>query len=235
MEKHLVIYYIATSNYKNGFSFFKKNLPYLFPEMRKTIVILSDGLSEWDNVIEGNITYKVYHIEHFCWPIVTLFKMKHILDHKIDCDYAMYMNADLHYNKNCNVSLNELLDLTKLNVSRHFNSNVDKLLDNRDFENVDSSSISYIDKPYTYVHAGLFIGTSDIFFKMCEDVCDMVEKDLYKNIIPQWHDESYLNKWCVENQSLVVKNKKLIAHTRFDDNIPFAIIYTIYKDKWIKK
>ena len=62
MEKHLAIYYIATSNYKKGFIHFKKNIPYLYPEMRKTVVILSDGLTEWDNIIEGNITYKVYHI-----------------------------------------------------------------------------------------------------------------------------------------------------------------------------
>lgn len=232
MEKHLAIYYIATSNYKEGFIHFKKNIPYLYPEMKKTVVILSDGLSEWDNVIEGNITYKVYHIEHFCWPIVTLFKMKYILDHKINCDYAMYMNADLQYNKNCNVPLNKFLKLTKLNVSRHSYCNINKLLDNRKFENIDPSSIAYIDKPYNYVQGGLFIGASDIFFKMCEDVVDMLEKDLSKNLIPQWHDESYLNKWCVENPLLVVKNKKLIANVIFDANFPFVVVPTnINKDK----
>lgn len=45
--KHLAIYYIATSNYKMGFNHFKKNLKYLYPEMKKkTVVILSDGLTE---------------------------------------------------------------------------------------------------------------------------------------------------------------------------------------------
>jgi hypothetical protein len=232
MEKHLAIYYIATSNYKEGFIHFKNNLPYLYPEMKKTVVILSDGLTEWDNIIEGNITYKVYHIEHFCWPIVALFKMKHILDHKIDCDYAMYMNGDLQYNINYDTSLNKI-DLNKLNVSRHHHSNINKCFDNNIFEKIDKSSLAYIGKPYTYIQSGLFIGPSDIVFKMCKEVCDMVEIDLKSNIIPQWHDESYLNKWCIEHTSLVKKDQKLMSYSKFISDIPFAVIHTINKDKWI--
>lgn len=234
MEKHLVIYYIATSNYKNGFVHFKKNISHLYPEMRKTVIVLSDGLKEWDGVIEGNITYKVYYIEHFCWPIITLFKMKYMLEHKIDCDYAMYANGDIQYNKYCNVSLDKLIDLNKLNVSRHCYCDINVTFDNKRFENIDKSSLAYIDKPYTYIQAGLIIGSADVFFKMCKDVCDMVEIDLKKNIIPQWHDESYLNKWCVEHPSLV-NIKKLMTHTKFDNDIPFSVIKTFEKDKWIKK
>lgn len=76
--KHLAIYYIATSNYKMGFVHFKKNLGSFYPDFRKTVIILSDGLEKYDNIVEGNITYKTYHIDHFPWPIITLFKMKYI-------------------------------------------------------------------------------------------------------------------------------------------------------------
>lgn len=33
----------------------------------------------------------------------------------------------------------------------------------------------------------------------CNDICDMLKKDLPKGIIPTWHDESYLNKWLYDN------------------------------------
>ena len=73
--KHLAIYYIATSNYKMGFEHFNKNISLLYPNFKKTIIILSDGLEDWNNVVGDNVTYKVYHIDHFPWPIITLFKM----------------------------------------------------------------------------------------------------------------------------------------------------------------
>ena len=53
-KKHLVIYYIATSNYKQGFKHFQKNLHLFYPELEKTVVILSDGLEEWNAVVDKN-------------------------------------------------------------------------------------------------------------------------------------------------------------------------------------
>lgn len=207
--KHFAIYYIATSNYKMGFEHFKKNLPYFYPDMRKTVIILSDGLTEWDNVVEGNITYKVFHINHFCWPIITLFKMKFILDHKIDCDYAIYFNGNLQYNPQARM---KPLDLSKLNVSTHVYHS-------------DSSD---------YVMGGLFFGAASIFYKMCEDVSIMVENSLKRNIIPKWHDETLLNEWVKENQNMVNKSQ-LVSYNSFVQDVPFAIIETIEKDRRTNK
>lgn len=227
--KHLAIYYIATSNYKMGFEHFKKNLKYFYPEFKKTVMILSDGLTEWNNIVEDNITYKTYHIDHFPWPIITLFKMKYIYDHRITCDYVCYFNGNLQYNPNYNTSLNKI-DLTKLNVTRHAFSNENDEYDNKNFENVSQQSIAYINKPYKYVQGGFFIGPSDIVYKMCEDVCKICEIDLSNNIIPQWHDESYLNKWCEDNAKLI-KKERLIKYAEFDHSFPFSIIETIDKDR----
>ena len=94
-------------------------------------------------------------------------------------------------------------------MSRHHHSDINKCFDNSYFEQIDKSSLAYIGRPYTYIQSGLFIGPSDIVFKMCKEVCDMVEIDLKSNIIPQWHDESYLNKWCIEHTNLVKKDQKL--------------------------
>lgn len=228
--KHLAIYYIATSNYKMGFEHFKKNIGSLYPDFRKTVIILSDGLEEWDNVVEDNITYKTYHIDHFPWPIVTLFKMKHIYDHRIDCDYVCYFNGNLQYNPNYDTSLNKI-DLSKLNVSRHVGSNPNTEYDNKERENVAPNSQAYIGHNYKYIHGGLFIGPSDIVYEMCKDISKMCEIDLSKNIIPQYHDESYLNKWVQLHLDKVTPPVKLISYQSFDTEKPFAIIETIKKDR----
>jgi hypothetical protein len=220
------IYYIATSNYKVGFKYFKENLKYLFPTLKKKVLILSDGLEEWDNVVEDNIIYKVCRINHLPWPIVTLFKMKYIIDYwDNDFDYVFYFNGNLQYNKKAKLQLPD-----KLIVSTHVMGNCSDVFDGHKFAKIDKNSVAFIEEPYKYIHGGLFYGPSTIVKKMCREVCKMCETDLKANIIPQWHDESYLNKWCVDNNDLVLK-ENIISYNSFSDEKPFAIIETINKDR----
>lgn len=228
------IYYIATSNYKMGFDHFKKNLQYFYPNEEKTIIILSDGLKEWNNIKENNITYKVYYIQHFPWPIITLFKMKYILDFWDDSfDYVCYFNGNLQYNKDFDETTSKI-DLNKLNVSRHCLRNKNNEFDGSQFANISEQSLAYISYPYKYIHGGFFFGPSDIVKKMCNGVSKMVGEDLKKNIIPQWHDESYLNKWCEDNPHLVNK-EDFIKYAEFHPLYPVSIIETILKDRRTNK
>ncbi len=232
--KHLVIYFIATSRYKRGFISFKESLKYFFPEMRKTVIILSDGLENWNNKEEFDITYKVFHVDHFYWPIITLFKMKYILDHRQDCDFVCYFNADLQFNPDYKTPLSKILDLTKLNLTRHGWHYDDTLYDGSIFaNNINEESLAFISHEYTYVQACFFFGPKEIVYKMCKDVSNWVKLDLMKNIIPQWHDESYLNKWCEENKELCAEKRALINgwNRGFSDDFPFALIKTFTKDR----
>lgn len=233
--KHLAIYYIATSNYKEGFKYFKQNLEYFYPDMRKTVIVLSDGLMEWNNVTEGDITYKVYPILHMPWPLVALLKMNYILEHKIECDYVCFIQANLQINKDYDYN-SARIDLSKLNLTRHSYAENTKdnivVLDGYKYApSINKDSVAYLHKPYTYVQSGFFIGASDIVYAMCESVSKMVEIDLRRNIIPQWHDESYLNKWRLLHKDLVAPLKKLICLDRFEDDKPLAMCNTISKNK----
>lgn len=233
--KHLAIYYIATSNYKEGFKYFKQNLEYFYPEMQKTVIILSDGLDEWDNVTEGNISYKVRHIQHMPWPIVTLFKMNYILEHKIDCDYVCFMQSNLRINKDYDYNSSRI-DLSKLNLTRHAyakntKNNIVELDGYTYAPNINKDSVAYIHKPYTYVQAGFFIGPSDIVYAMCDSVSKMVEIDLRHNIIPKWHDESYLNKWQSMHKDLVAPLKKLMSLVICEKDKPVSVVNTGKKDR----
>ena len=62
---------------------------------------------------------------------------------------------------------------------------------------------------------------------MCEDVVAMVNKDVNKSMIAQWHDESYFNKWCVLNPDLVDKKYVLTVYSNeLDEN---RFVYLRYK------
>lgn len=229
--KTLIIYYIVTSNYKMGFEHFKKNLHYFFPQFKKTVIIISDGLKEWDNVEENGITYKVHHIHHFCWPIIALFKMKLICDFWEEGDYACYFNGNLECNINYDYE-NTNIQFNKLNVSFHICSNDEVIYDDEYFANISKNSQAYIFKKYKYkyVQAGFFFGPSHIVYNMCEYVSKMCEIDLKNNIIPQWHDESYLNKWCINNEHLT--NKDRFMSLGFQDNCIVGLCDTIKKDRY---
>lgn len=239
--KHIAIYYIATDKYKEAFNYFKQDLKYFYPNFRKTIIILSDGLEEWDNVIENNITYKVYHIDHFTWPIIALFKMKYIYDHRIDCDYVCYFNADLQYNKDYFDPELSILDLNKLNVTEHsyayyYNRKYDNDLfydmkiDEIYKKFLSENSVSWIDDKYKYIQACFFFGPSDIVYEMCNDINDMINTDLKINVIPKYHDESYLNKWVLLNNEKVAKPKRLVSNYKICyKNIPFKLVNVLNK------
>ena len=74
-------------------------------------------------------------------------------------------------------------------------------------------------------------------YEMCENILTMCEEDLKKNILPNFHDESYLNKWINDNQynaNIIYPPKKLL-HPEFDDRYPFALINTFIKDRYVRK
>lgn len=241
MKKHLAIYFIATSNYKQGFEHFKKSLHLFYPEMKKTVIVLSDGLKEWDGVEENDITYKVFKIDHFCWPIITLFKMKYILDYQIDCDYVAYCNGNLQFNPSFDFStINNVIDLNKFNASRHSYYLIDTFDDMNGHiydKGISPNSQAHIANPYIYVQAAFFMGPSSIVYGMCKDVCDMCEIDLKKNIIPNYHDESYLNRWIENNKNTpyVVYPPKKLLYPIMDNKYPFGLINSFTKDRYIQK
>lgn len=136
--------------------------------------------------------------------------MKYIKDYKIDCDYACYFNGNLQYNSESNT---DSINLDKLNVSIHCCHS----------ENSD------------YIMGGLFIGNSNIFYKMCDYVTKMVEYNLMNNTIPEWYDETLLNEWVKNNKSLVNKLHKLCSYYEFNKSMSFAVIETIDKDRRTNK
>ena len=101
---------------------------------------------------------------------------------------------------------------------------------------LNKNSVAYIDGLYAYAQSGFFIGPSEIVFKMCQDVHRMTELDLRKNIIPSYHDESYMNRWIQDNKdsgNIVYPSLKII-NSHAGAEWPLVIEKTFEKDRWIE-
>lgn len=217
MRKTLAIYYIATSVYKENFPEFLENVPKFFPHFYKKVVVISDGLKEYNGFAGHDYEVQVFSdLEHRPWPYIALHKMDIIKDHPVECNYACYMNANLVPNPEFVGIIDGMFNYSRMNFTRHcyllrddtqdgqyFQGTVER--ENGDFIKLVSSdirSVSYIADEYQYCQSGFFLGPKNLFFKFCEDVSKLRKLDEANNIVPTWHDEAYLNAWIYRYNNL---------------------------------
>lgn len=229
----IAIYYIATNKYKALFPDFLESVQNFYPKCKKIIKLISDGLEEYKDYENGNVKVELCpRINNYPWPVIALYKMWHIMENfDNSCEYSCYFNG----NSIINSHAEDVFDLNKLSVSYHsFNSKKQEYIP-WDHIHLDTSSIAYLEnETYEYVQSGFFFGPSALVYKMCKEVEEMVEFDTARCRFATWHDESYLNKWCVNNPNLV--DKKYIMTVYKEDIDPYRFIYLRDKrDYEIKK
>jgi hypothetical protein len=231
----IAIYYIATGSYKKLFPDFLESVQNFFPNNKKIVKLLSDGLEEYANYENGNVKVELCpRINNYPWPIVTLYKMWHILENFDDtCEYSCYFNGNATI---CEHSVNAL-DFNKLTVSYHSFNGKDKSYNPWPHIKTLPNSTSYlINETYEYVQGGFFWGPSKLVRKLCEDVVNMIKVDTDNHVFACWHNESYLNKWCVLHENLVVRKYIMTIYKDDVDKERFVYLrdkgnYQIDKDK----
>ena len=190
------IYFIATGPYKVQIEGFLDSIVNFRPNYNKHVVLITD---DDGNYYRNYLTIEHHHIEDAPWPIITLLKMWYISKYKVECDEVYYFNANARVFKDIPSCNNEII-LTNHPCSESCN------IDNLGFlklEDDNPNSLSYIGLiPYTYVSAAFFGGDSKLVYEMCDTISQWVEDDLCRGVIPKWHDESYLNKYCLLNKHL---------------------------------
>lgn len=210
----IAVYYIATGEYKKLFPEFLESVHNFFPNNQKIVKVISDGLDEYSNYEKGNVKVDLCpRICNYPWPIVALYKMWHILDNfDSTCTYSCYFNANAIINSHAL----DVFNLNKITVPYHsFNSKSSPYVP-WSCININPASCAFlVNGTYEYVQSGFFFGPSNLIKKLCEDVINMVKTDTKKCIFAQWHDESYLNKWCVMNGKLIERK----------------YVFTIYKNE----
>ncbi len=222
-KNKIAVYYIATGKYKALFPEFIESLDNFFPKYQKIVKLISDGLEEYKDYEKGNV--KVFlcpRINNYPWPIVTLYKMWHILENRDDtCEYACYFNG----NAIVYPHVDDVFDMNKITTSYHSFDYKNEHYDIWKYINLNSYSEAFQEnRTYEYIQAAFFFGPSKMIFDMCSDIVDMVNKDSKKYIYAQWHDESYLNKWCVDNSNKVDKKWILSCYKEYIDSNRFVYL-----------
>ena len=229
----IAVYYIATGKYKDLFSEFLESLQIFFPSYKKVVMLMSDGLDRYHSYINGNVSVKMCpKINDYPWPIVALYKMWHI-SQNIDESYefSCYFNANaIIYKHSENV-----FDLNKITVSYHSFNSKNRIYNPWPHISINRDSTAYLEnETYEYIQSGFFFGPTKIIKKMCDDVNRMLQNDINIQIIAQWHDESYLNKWCELNKNLVDKKYIMTVYKEEIDENRFIYLRN-KKDYDIKK
>ena len=226
------VYYIATGEYKILFPDFLESVQNFFPKCKKVVKLISDGLEEYKDYEKGNVKVDLCpRISNYPWPVVALYKMWHILENYDDtCDYMCYFNANAIIYPHGE----DIFNLNKLSTPYHSFNGKNDFYDPWPYIHIDPYSVAYMpNESYEYIQSGFFFGSKKIIKKMCEDVVGMVRLDAGRHMFAQWHDESYLNKWCVENNQIVDKKFYMTIYENEVDEVRF--IYLRNKKNYFKK
>ena len=220
------IFYIATSVYKNYFEYFLKTVKYIFPNKQKELIILSDGLNEYNDKQIVNIHIIVKNIIDYPYPLINLCKFQTIYHYakKYNIDRILYFDADtIVFEKDDNYWnwIDKLLDTNKLICSYHphYLYNNESIFYNDGFIYNDSNLGVYCNPEYIhnnkcYIMSSFFMGSIQSIEYISKSIYKMTSIDLRKNRwIPWFSDEAYLNALNVNDN--IINNKETIYLSKF--------------------
>ena len=169
----ILICYISTGVYNENYEKFYNSVQYFLPNIEKKILTISD--------IEHKSDYH-YYISRAPWPIVTLLKFWYISEAIKNIDisditHIMYVNANVRF----------------LNKEQEFNNHFINNLQNNDllFSYHHGGDEGIYEN---YIVGGFSIGKKDSYIELCNIHNKITLNNLNKCYVPQFHDETVLNK-----------------------------------------
>ena len=151
-----------------------------------------------DHDVETSDNVKVSQIEHEDWPMPTLKRYNYFVkekEHISKFDYCYYFDIDMGIvDKVGDEVLSDLV--ATMHPYQTFYSKNDRSYD----RNPNSSAyVRYGEEGPNYYAGGFNGGSTKEFLKMSEVIAERVTKDLEKDIIALWHDESQMNRYMIDN------------------------------------
>jgi len=202
----VAIIFIGTGKYINFLPQYYENIEKNFlPNSEKTFLVFTDGTLEDtpDNIIP-------YYQKHLEWPYITLTRFEIInraRDEILKNDLLVFLDADT-------LVVDKVLDEEfsfdePLFGVWHPCHNLGMPPHNKlpgAFE-TNPLSLAYVDTekelPTVYYQGCFWGGKVPEVIEMIDELQDRVNKDLGKNVIAVWHDESHINKYFLENKDRV--------------------------------
>lgn len=212
-QLHIGLCIVATGKY---ISFVKPLLDsaekYFCPQHKRTYFIFTDATgtdlapllqcSYHDNVI---ITYQ----KRFGWPHDTLLRFSVYNEHKdlfASTDYMFATDADMLF---VGTEGDEILGNLVATNHPGFEKNIPLWGSEPPYDRnpLSTAYISYDEGTY-YFAGGFYGGSTSEFTKMIETVTRNIVTDLEKyNYIAEWHDESHLNRYFIDNKPSIILDR----------------------------
>jgi histo-blood group ABO system transferase len=152
-----------------------------------------------DKEIKSNSKRKliINPIEHEPWPMMTLKRYQFFNSAKDllkKYDYVFYSDIDMKFVDSVGQEI--LHDLIFTLHPGFYNKSREHFTYHKE-----QNSLAYIsdEEGSNYFAGGFQGGSSEKFLNMCNTITHWMEKDLLNNVIPIWHDESYMNRYAINN------------------------------------
>jgi histo-blood group ABO system transferase len=148
--------------------------------------------------VETSDNVKVSKIDHEPWPMPTLKRYNYFVKEKeyiSKFDYCYYFDVDMGIVEKVGDEV-----LGDLVATMHpYQSLYPK--ESRSYDR-NPNSLAFVppgEEGENYYAGGFNGGKTECFLKMAEVIADRVNKDLEKDVIALWHDESQMNRYLIDN------------------------------------
>jgi histo-blood group ABO system transferase len=144
--------------------------------------------------ISSNRNIVKTNVEHKEWPWMTLGRYKIFSDNReklSDMDYLFYCDVDMKFVDHVGQEI-----LSDRVATQH-----PGFLGRRGTPETNpiSTACVYPQESMQYFAGGFNGGLKDEYLKMSKTISENIDKDLQKNYIAIWHDESHMNRYMIDN------------------------------------
>ena len=195
---------IATNKYINFIPGLAKSIDTFCDFDNMTLFVFGNQPVQVENITKLNI--EGHYITHTPHPLGTILRYHYYMEIKDklkEYDYVFHIDSDMKIVSRIGKEILGNLVCVQHPGSFFWENDTSKFTYDR---NPESGAYVALDDPnQQQYYQNCFQGaSSEQFIKMSETIKGWFEKDIKKNYVALWHDESYMNKYMIINQPDVV-------------------------------
>ncbi len=219
----VAIIFIGTFKYLDFLpKYYESSEKHLFPGVEKQYFVFTDG--DLGGELPDNIT--VVPQEHLPFPYITLYRfdiIKRSMDSIGEYDYLLFMDADTQVVSN--IECEDMFDPKKPLMGVQHPCHLLGMDPHKNFPGAfetNPASLCHVtvsDDTSMYWQACVWGGRMDYITKLIDTLDYRVKADDSNGIVAVWHDESHINKYFIENKTLVNTLDSCYAHPEVFDSL----------------